>query len=145
MSLYCSRCNLMVPTGEIACQNGCHVSLWCSSCRQSVPFGSYGCPRCVTSISRPIQQPSVPEARSQFRFPTHYTSSSGKVSAEVFVPQGDAQIMDELVGLVSQLTKMAARLNQLTALSENTRKIVRDMRVLAADVVGEIEARRGPG
>jgi len=39
---------------------------------------------------------------------------------------------------------MAGRLNQFAGLTEHTRKLIRDMRVLACDAQEEVEMRRGP-
>ena len=52
--------------------------------------------------------------------------------------------MNDLGRLVEVLHAVAGRATQFTGLTDHTRKMIRDMRVLATDVQEEIEMRRGP-
>ena len=76
--------------------------------------------------------------------PELYQAGRHGVKAEVAIPPRDAAIMNELLQLVQLLHGMAARLNQFQGLSEHTRKLIRDIRVLACDAQEEVEMRRGP-
>ena len=73
-----------------------------------------------------------------------YRAGRFGVAAEVRIPAGDVSIMNELGKLVELLHAMAARATQFGIPSDHTRKLVRDMRILATDVQEEIELRLGP-
>lgn len=77
------------------------------------------------------------------RVPERYSAGRFGVEAEVTIPQRDVAIMNELGSLVPVLHTMAAHLAQFTGHTEHTRKLIRDLRVLAADAQEEIEMRRG--
>jgi hypothetical protein len=61
----------------------------------------------------------------------------------VMVPAGDVVIMRELSAFAGACYTMAARLTQLTCLSDGTRKLIKALRSAAIDAQEEIETRRG--
>jgi hypothetical protein len=63
--------------------------------------------------------------------------------AEVTAPAGDVAALNALGALVPVLHQVAAGLGQMSVHSDHTRKLMRDMRVLAADALEEIEMRLG--
>jgi hypothetical protein len=67
------------------------------------------------------------------------------VEAEVVIPAGDVDIMNDLLTLVQVLHKVAAKATRFVGHTDHTRKMIRDMRVLATDIQEEVETRRGPG
>jgi hypothetical protein len=73
-----------------------------------------------------------------------YNAGRYGVRAEVRIPAGDVAIMNDLGAMVAVLHTMAARLNGFVGHTEHTRKLIRDMRILATDIQDEIETRRGP-
>ena len=87
---------------------------------------------------------TIPAAARSSMIPETYRAGKFGVEADVRVPAGDVSIMNELGKLVELLHAMAARSNQFGITSEHTRKLIRDMRILATDVQEEIELRRGP-
>jgi len=86
----------------------------------------------------------VPRHAQAQLVPEKYTAGKFGVSSEVRLPAGDVSVMNELGKLVELLHAMAARSNQFAITSDHTRKLIRDMRILATDVQEEIELRCGP-
>jgi hypothetical protein len=163
LSLYCGRCFPSprhtggIPAGQAACQRcGSSDYLRCTTCDQLVD-GDVDCPRCApethlargrepevvglslpelpgTSLAVPVVRPVV----------ERYDAGRFGIKAEVTIPAGDVNRMNELGQLVSLLHVVAGHLAQFTGLTDHTRKLIRDMRVLATDAQEEIEMRRGP-
>jgi len=167
MSLYCPTCRVFVKQGESNCPKCFRSSgLACVECNHYVEDGASRCsrdhevqalvPTTVESVVEgevvlSLQSPavsaalSVPAAVASARpVPSVYEAGRHGVKAEVRVPEGDVTIMNELLSLVQLLHAMAARANQFRGHTEHTRKMIRDMRVLATDVQDEVEMRRGP-
>jgi hypothetical protein len=89
--------------------------------------------------------PALPVAMpAMVRVPEQYDAGRYGVSAQVTIPAGDAALMNELGSMVGALHVMASRLNGFTGLTDHTRKLIRDMRLLATDAQEEVELRRGP-
>lgn len=150
MSLCCTNCRSPTTDGYCA-RCGC-TTLYCGACRTVQVNGSTSCSTCssvavavrppgepsavAVVVPRPLQVPAVSEVYSDGRF---------GVTATVTMPSGDVEILNELARLAELLSAMATKTGSgLRGYTEHTRKIVRDMRVLAAEIQEEIEQRRGP-
>lgn len=59
------------------------------------------------------------------------------------MPAADANAYQEMGDLVKQLATVATRMNSLQAVDDETRRLIRAMRVLALDLQMEIERRVG--
>ena len=163
MSLYCPQCVAYVPTGASECPKCGIMVLCCSECRNYTSPGVTSYPDCSKPVAlkvevvksspgtgavpaelvvaRPVVGGFVPAVAL---VPERYDAGRYGIEATVTIPAVDVAIMNELGQLVQLLHGMASRLNQFTGMTERTRKLIRDMRVLATDVQEEIESRRGP-
>lgn len=170
MSLYCANCYrgrlgqaAPLSPGELCCPRcGRSDYIGCDVCGGLLPIGMPSCPRCVeVPLPRsemlppprseiavvPSAMPALPDLLSVVplvpRVPERYSGGRFGVEAEVVVPAGDVERMNELGQLVSLLHVLASRCAQFGLLTDHTRKLIRDMRVLATDAQEEIEMRRG--
>lgn len=156
MALLCGNCRRVLPGGVSTCPTCGGQSFYCGDCRQWLPPGTAAC-----SCSRAVLVSSCPSGLQERSAPSDHSlaisvtpvapvvlerRSAGRfgVEAEVTVPAGDVAILNELGALVAVLHQVAGRLGQLSVGSDHTRKLMRDMRVLAADAIEEIEMRQGP-
>lgn len=132
MSTYCSACGAPMGEREPRCptcgQNG--ASLVARSRDPGLPV--------LPTLPLVQVVPVVPVVRAR------YEGGSHGVRAEVTVPEGDVEIMNQLGSLVSLLHVLAARVAKFGIMTDHTRKLVRDMRILATDAQEEVEMRRGP-
>jgi RNA polymerase subunit RPABC4/transcription elongation factor Spt4 len=155
--IYCIPCRQTLFPGQSSCQHCGGTKLACLDCHRDLPAGRSTCPHCSTDlvtvdfdtlVSRdPAHEAlaTIPAAVAHASLvPEVYQGGRHGVSAEVQIPPRDAAIMNELLQLVQLLHGMAGRLNQFAGLTEHTRKLIRDMRVLACDAQEEVEMRRGP-
>ena len=160
---YCPSCRVVVPDELQACEKCGNDRLACHTCHEIIPAGTVVCPRCFTPP--PIPPPKAPPAelvlpeppsraeqaiaaipagvRAQL-VPEQYRGGKYGVEADVRIPAGDVAIMNELGKLAELLHAMASRANQFVGQTEHTRKVIRNMRLLATDLQEEIELRRGP-
>ena len=171
MSLYCANCNrgrlgqaAPLSQGELCCPRcGRSDYLACDVCGGLLPIGMPSCPRCMEvppprsemlpeGVLQPrsevaVVMPALPVLPALVpvvpRVPERYSGGRFGVEAEVTVPAGDAARMNELGQLVSLLHVLASRCAQFGLLTDHTRKLIRDMRILATDAQEEIEIRRG--
>jgi RNA polymerase subunit RPABC4/transcription elongation factor Spt4 len=163
VSLYCPNCRVLVPEGSSSCRRCFPQDLACTQCNRMLPEGSTRCPACSAAVvpSRPEPvstvtatsiDPSVLRALAEIphavshmpAVPEVYQAGRHGVKAEVTIPAGDAQIMNELLQFVQILHGMAGRVNQFRGHTDQTRAIIKGMRTLATDIQEEIERRRGP-
>lgn len=164
--IYCSYCSqasarvVYLQQGETRCSAcGRTDLLRCSECNELIMVGLGYCARCSRSEvavvrggqSAGAMVPDLPSLEQQSlsvpAVPTvveRYSGGRYGIKADVVVPAGDVALMNELGSLVSVLHLVASRLNHFTILTDHTRKLIRDMRVLATDAQEEIETRRGP-
>lgn len=167
MSLYCGGCYRSaretggLAEGDLSCGRcGRSDLLRCTACECPVPIGMPVCTRCAGSVMVSKQAvasaglselpplsaagllapgiPAVPVVAER------YSAGRFGITAEVTIPARDVELMNELGSLVSLLHVLASRLNYFTGHTDHTRKLIRDMRVLATDAQEEIELRRGP-
>ena len=162
MSLYCPNCRIMAPEGNSSCNRCFRTDLACAQCNRMLSEGSKRCPACWAAMvpqpepaspvmARPIDPSAIqalagiPLAVSHMpAVPEVYQAGRHGVKAEVTIPAGDAQIMNELLQFVQMLHAMAGRVNQFRGHTDLTRAIIKGMRSLATDIQEEIERRRGP-
>lgn len=164
MSLRCTVCRNPVDEGLNFCphcRTGFASQLACESCGQPVTRGTASCQRCSREQAREIVVASevippqrtlstTPVVQASFVAPVpavvreRYVVKSGGVEAEVRFPARDVEVMNLMGQMVAALHAFAGKLNELSGHGELTRKIIRDARVLAADVQEEFETRRGP-
>jgi hypothetical protein len=155
--IYCVPCRQTLYPGQSSCSKCGGSNLACFNCHREIPVGSSTCPHCSTDLvmvdfetiaSRDLALDAlatIPAAVAHSSsVPEVYQGGRHGVKAEVQIPPRDAAIMNELLQLVQLLHGMAGRLNQFQGLTEHTRKLIRDMRVLACDAQEEVEMRRGP-
>jgi hypothetical protein len=128
VQIYCGDCRQWLSPGEISCGNCARAEL--------VPARPAGAE--VLSMV-PLALPVVPPVLER------YSAGRFGVDAQVTVPAGDVAALNELAALVTVLHQVASHVGQLRVSSDHTRKLMRDMRVLAADAQEEIEMRRGSG
>jgi hypothetical protein len=159
----------LLPSGQSYCGRCGSYVLACSTCRRSVAAGSSTCSHCsevalvATRDLRPPPLPNLPaclpvvsvEIRGGGSrgimpslpavnvIPDVYGGGSHGVEAEIFLPPGDAAILNELLAMVGMLHATASRLTQLAGMSDHTRQVVRDMRSLANLAQEELEMRAG--
>jgi len=158
----CAQFNVMHELVDGFCQRCCSTTDGvCGKCGQLVSRGAAGCPRCAseeaavsavvvrtspTGVVRlpdlpplPVLVPAAPVVVERYQ--------AGKlgVEAEVTIPAGDVDIMNDLLALVQVLHRVAAKATRFVGHTDHTRKMIRDMRVLATDIQEEVETRRGPG
>jgi len=157
VSILCSSCARVVP-GTSTCPWCGSSLLFCGDCRHVLTPGSSCCSNCtsvvVPNTSEPtsLEVPPLPDlpAASSLVVPVvpavveRYSGGRHGVEAEVTIPARDVETMNELAQLVPLLHLVAGHMTNFTGLTDHTRKLVRDMRVLAADAQEEIEMRRGP-
>ncbi len=150
MSLYCVPCRQMLRDGEGHCPRCFGTArLACTECNQGVPDGSVVCPNCARAALAVVVAPpskSVIPAAVVTAKPVleRYEAGQYGVKALVQMAGEDAAILNELLQLVGYLHAMAARSNQFRGHTDNTRKMIRQMRDLATLVQEEVELRRGP-
>jgi len=170
MILYCSVCHRPVPPGLNQCQHcksGFGAQLACCTCNRLVARGAATCFECDREISMQARQRSGPGPEPESvdvslvtlpaappalpGLPSHVkaitiseTYSAGRfgVQSQVTIPQVDVETMNLMGQLVVVLHTVAEKMNQL-AHSESLRRLIKNCRVLAADVQEEIEIRRG--
>jgi len=156
----------------LPCNAGYAPQLACLICRRPVPRGTAGCSTCerrpipaaasVELAYVPPQQPipslymvPLPAAPPALPgLPAHVTAmspiaerySAGRfgVEAEVHVNPGDVDIMTLMGQVVIVLHTLAEKMNHFQGISESTRLVIRECRVLATELQDEIEVRRGP-
>lgn len=156
MSLYCVPCSAslgrlsLIPSGQYHCGRCGGYSLACSNCRRSTASGSSTCSYCdekALATTRNLRPPSLPNLPAVLPvvsvIPDVYGGGSHGVEAEIFLPPGDAAILNELLAMVGMLHATASRLTQLAGMSDHTRQVVRDMRGLANLAQEELEMRAG--
>jgi hypothetical protein len=167
VSLYCGYCYLSatqtggLPEGDVSCRTCARSDyLRCASCEHPVPAGLDSCPRCPPVELEPVKptsrfvgemMPLLPQLeRGSLTIPVmpkvveRYSAGRFGISAEVTIPAGDVERMNALGAMVTALHHLAGQLNGFTLLTDHTRKLIRDMRILATDAQEEIEMRRGP-
>ena len=154
MALLCASCSRVLPGGESACPSCGGVQIYCGDCRQWLSPGEASCANCSRAELVPVRPvggdvsslPMVPVALPVVP-PVVERYSAGRfgVDAQVTMPAGDVAALNELAALVTVLHQVASHVGQLRIPSDHTRKLMRDMRVLAADAQEEIEMRRGSG
>jgi len=160
MALYCPTCVAYVSPGTSECHKCGTSTLCCSECRTYRPVGSTRCDCSSGASTLPVStivraevvgsmelvpaQAGVGFVPDVVPVPERYDAGRYGIEAVVTIPAVDVAIMNELGKLVQLLHAMATRLNQFTGMTDRTRKLIRDMRVLATDVQEEIESRRGP-
>lgn len=152
MALLCASCGRVLPGGESSCPSCGGVQIYCGDCRQWLSPGEASCGNCARAELVPARQagtevlPMVPLALPVVP-PVVERYSAGRfgVDAQVTMPAGDVAALNELAALVTVLHQVASHVGQLRIPSDHTRKLMRDMRVLAADAQEEIEMRRGFG
>ena len=99
----------------------------------------------VSLVTLPAAPPSLPGLPSHVRaitIPETYSAGRFGVEAQVTIPQVDVETMNLMGQLVVVLHTVAEKMNHL-AHSESLRRLIKNCRVLAADVQEEIEIRRG--
>lgn len=153
--LACSRCNRVVPSGQA----------YCSSCTAMEkrrpppePFSEERHPSGYVPPAPPmaaagalaaIGMATLPAltagsgAHGALAVPDGYRAGSHGAKSEVFYRGRDAEIMTRMNQVAALLLALAAEMNDLVAVGESTRGIMRGCRVLAADLQGEVEMRRG--
>ena len=162
MSIYCLPCLTVLPEGASACPKCGGVSFSCLACHAPLRVGEKSCQQCGrqarSEIVRTDRDPgnvdhqdgalraiaTVPKAARATLVPEVYRAGKFGVEAEVRMVPGDVAVLNELGKLVELLHAMASRSTQFAGLTDHTRKMIRDMRILATDVQEEIEMRRGP-
>lgn len=165
--VYCVPCRQTLYPGRSSCDKCGGSNLACLDCHGEIPRGGSSCPQCskdfvaadfealvpavriegATGTMDPAYQAlaTIPSAVAHApAVPEVYQGGRHGVKAEVQIPPRDVAIMNELLQLCQLLHGMAGRLNQFAGLTEHTRKLIRDMRVLACDAQEEVEMRRGP-
>ncbi len=155
--IYCIPCRQTLHLGQSSCSTCGGTRLACLLCHADIPAGSSACPRCSTDVvlvspERVAGRNAAREALATIpaavahvaRVPEVYQAGRHGVKAEVQIPPIDAAIMNELLQICQLLHGMAGRLNQFQGMTEHTRKLIRDMRILACDAQEEVELRRGP-
>lgn len=155
MSLYCVPCSQhagqlqLVPAGQSNCGRCGGYSLACVTCRRAVAPGACACTcgeRALAS-TRELRPPPLPSLSTVLPvvnvIPEVYGGGGHGVEAEVFLPPGDAAILNELLAMVGMLHAVASRITQLAGMSDHTRQVVRDMRNLATLCQEELEMRAG--
>jgi len=163
--IYCYPCSQFGLWHELvggSCPSCASVDGVCSGCGQLIPKGITECPRCASvgpsaavvvretsSRGEVVRLPDLPPL--PVLVPTappvveRYQAGRLGVEAEVTIPAGDVDIMNDLLTLVGVLHKVAAKATRFVGHTDHTRKMIRDMRVLATDIQEEVETRRGPG
>jgi hypothetical protein len=156
VSIFCSSCGRVVP-GKSSCPSCGTTLLFCGDCRHYLTPGSSSCSNCMTAMAPSAPQPTSLEAPPLPDLPAtslvvpvvpavveRYSGGRHGVEAEVTIPARDVEVMNELAQLVPLLHLVAGHMTNFTGLTDHTRKLIREMRVLAADAQEEIEMRRGP-
>ena len=171
MSVYCLPCLTILPEEMSACPKCGGMSFSCLGCHAPLRVGKKSCEQCGrTEIMRPdpvdhlqygirpdgisqddqrssgarVALATVPTAARATLVPEVYQAGKFGVSAEARMVPGDVVVLNELGKLVELLHAMASRTTHFAGLTEHTRKMIRDMRILATDIQEEIEMRRGP-
>lgn len=161
--IYCRPCRQMLRAGEAHCPtcggSGDHA---CVECHRDVAVGSSCCEACAGESGRPRPAPALLEvvpdldraAEAALTIPAavlgakpvleRYEAGRHGVKATVVMAGEDAAILNELLQFVAMLHAMAARSNQFRGHTDNTRKMIRQMRDLATLIQEEVELRRGP-
>jgi hypothetical protein len=142
----CARCAEPMPDDGGCCPRCGGTRVYCTMCASVQDTGATQCERCrrqlVAVVPREVAVPRtapVPVVREV------YAAGRYGVSAVVTMPAGDVEILNELGRLAELLGAMATKTGTgLRGYTDHTRKVVRDMRALAADIQEEIELRRGP-
>ena len=78
------------------------------------------------------------------RVPEGYLQQSFGAKSEITMNGDDAAILTDLGNLAALLHAMAGRMNGLQGHMASTRQLMRQFRVLSADIQEEIEVRLGP-
>jgi len=149
VSLACTACQYVSPTSCDGCCPRCRSrSLYCTTCGSVQPQGSVDCAACRSrdvTVLPPGGRLAASPALAVPRVSEVYAAGRYGVTATVMMPAGDVEILNELATLAELLSAMATKAGSgLRGYTEHTRKMVRDMRILAADIQEEIEQRRGP-
>lgn len=155
------------------CQNGFVSSLACGTCQKVAPKGLAYCPHCSRASSNdghgygmvppqreewdPRQQhgrpnepvslvlPRLPPGVSldRIRVRDAYEAGSFGAQSEVQMNGRDSEILTKMNQVAVLLLALGQEMNDLCALSESTRKVVKGCRNLAADIQEEVEVRVG--
>lgn len=171
--LYCVTCRSVVEEGNAlcrVCQNGFVSSLACGTCQKVAPKGFSYCPHCGrgdgSSSMVPQQRdqwdprhsqgrrdessvslvlPKLPPGISLDRIRVHdnYVAGSFGAQAEVQMNGRDSEILTKMNQVAVLLLALGQEMNDLCALSDSTRKVVKGCRNLAADIQEEVEVRVG--
>jgi len=149
VTLACTACRYVPPT---PCDGYCprcgSQNLYCTTCGSVQPQGASDCESCRSksvAVLPPGGRLAASPALAVPRVSEVYAAGRYGVTATVTMPAGDVEILNELATLAELLSVMATKAGSgFRGYTEHTRKMVRDMRILAADIQEEIEQRRGP-
>lgn len=168
--LYCVTCRSIVEEGSAlcgVCKNGFISSLACGTCQKVAPKGLAYCPNCAAgsgrsaslvppyhrdahqayrpdesvSLSLPRLPPGVSLDRIHVR--DSYDAGSFGANANVQMNGRDSEILTKMNQVAVLLLALGQEMNDLCALSDSTRRVVKGCRNLAADIQEEVEVRVG--
>jgi hypothetical protein len=94
--------------------------------------------------SAPPAMPGLPAHISRSLVPEVYQAGKFGVDATVRIPALDVEILNEMASVVVILHTLASKMNNFQGISESTRHVIRQCRMLATELQDEIETRRGP-
>ncbi len=106
----------------------------CAECRQMAISPVYVPPPSGTVISA---RPEI------YHTPTTMVRTQGGVHSQHAFAGNDAAILDEVEATVTLLERMADRIRSFVALDDETRRLVKATKSLAADMQNEVDRRKG--